>query len=403
MDYLRQENYQASLSLLTRAADMLDDPALPVKLQAITLNNLGCFYKRTGKLGVALQYLHKALELDATSAADLTNLAGTHLNVCAIHSTLGRHDKALKHAYEALELMKGADQTPNNAATTAIAYHNAGVEEEHLKNFDRAAELYSTGWRIASDILGPGHPLADSLRESSQALAEAQAKRGRQVKDVKLPSLTKKRGHRRSLDDSYRKMNSQSVVNTRDSTPDKVRMPFDAIKSAPGTSNYPKHRKGASGRSPRVFRFTKHDTSPNDAKSEVRRLPTLSLWSRLQKAAIVIQSHWRGYAVRKRMRKDPVIRNTSNSKRSEAERMAKEALKELEVLKHEAEVGKMLTTFQSTIKDALKPNIAGKISGYTRPRNHTFHKPLSPIPESSENMHGGTDIVRITQRVRLGE
>lgn len=348
MDHLRLENYQAALSLLTRAGQMLEDSSPSVKLQAITLNNLGCYYKKTGKLGMALQYLHRALDLDATSAADLTNLAGTHLNVCAIHSTLSRHEVALKHAYLALNLMKDAEMTVNNSATLAIAYHNAGVEEEHLKNPERAAELYTSGYSLACSQLGHSHPLSISLKDSIREITETLNKQYRLGRE-KLPDLPKMKGHRRSTDSSYRNQ-SQSVAVKKNVTPDQVRKPIDAIKSAPGSSN--RKRIVGNVRAPRVFRFTKHRTSSHESKpTSSMKLSTANLWNKLQKAAITIQRHWRGYLTRRRQipQIPPLpVKLNSLKRRQEAVRMAKEALAEFEILKIEAISGSMLNTFQAS-------------------------------------------------------
>jgi hypothetical protein len=383
MEHLRAENYQAALSLLTKAADLLNDPDLPVKLQAITLNNLGCFYKRTGKLGVALQYLHKALDLEVASSADQTNLAGTHLNVCAIHSSLGRHDIALRHAYEALDLMKNADDTANNAATLAIAYHNAGVEEEHLKNFDRAAEMYATGWKAASRQLGPNHTLTLSLKESYQAATEIKTKAntGRSGRELKLPTIPRVRGGtRKSFDGTYQPRNSRSVVSTRDSTPARQKTPADPSRSAPGTSTKPK-RVVATGRPLRSFRFKKQVSQVTETKPpQTKRISSLSLWKKLHDAAVTIQRHWRGFRVRRSL-KAPSYSPSRSNRRKEAERMAKEALAELELLKQEVMSGLFLNDLP--IQSARRPPSLGRLSGYRRPNALHFQKPLSPIPESS--------------------
>jgi len=385
MEHLRADNYQAALGLLNKAADLLNSPDLPVKLKAITLNNLGCYYKRTGKLTIALQYLHKALDLEVSSPADRTNLAGTHLNVCAIHSTLGRHDVAVRHAYQALELLIDAEATSNNAATLAIAYHNAGVEEEHLKNYERASELYITGWKASSKQLGQSHALTVSLKESYQALNEAKAKVSgvKSGKDMKLPTLPKRKASlSKTVDATYRKQNSRSVVNTRDSTPNRILTPLEPVKSAPGTSHPTRHKRtSSSGRPPRSYRFKKHEPEEPEVKPHAKKLPTLSLWKNLQDAAVTIQRHWRGYFTRKHL-KSLVSLHTKGNRRKEAERMAKEALAELELLKQEALSGMLMKNIQNIVKQGKRPAIAGKISGYPRPSSRSFQPPLSPIPES---------------------
>merc|ERR1719482_2569539 len=74
-------------------------------LLAVTCNNLGCYYKKVGKLHGALSYLRRALTMEVELHTDEVTLAGTHLNICAILSKLEKHDKAVQHALASLELM----------------------------------------------------------------------------------------------------------------------------------------------------------------------------------------------------------------------------------------------------------------------------------------------------------
>ena len=60
-------------------------------LLGITFNNIGCYYKRDNKPKVALKYLKKSLEIEIFSNHDKISIAGTHLNICAILSYLGKH------------------------------------------------------------------------------------------------------------------------------------------------------------------------------------------------------------------------------------------------------------------------------------------------------------------------
>jgi hypothetical protein len=82
MDHLRAENFESAHSLLKKAEEVLSNSESTAhirKLQSITMNNLGCFYKRKGNPTVALQYLNKSLLYD--KSGDVTNQAGTNLNI----------------------------------------------------------------------------------------------------------------------------------------------------------------------------------------------------------------------------------------------------------------------------------------------------------------------------------
>lgn len=169
MEHLRQGNITTTFQLLKKAQDILEQPIEhenKSKLKAITFNNLGCFYKKTGKVGLALKFLQKALDLNISSPAEKTNLAGTHLNICAIHSTIGNHEIAIQHALKAIQFLKDAEESefaPSIGATMAIAYHNAGVEYEFLKELARAEDMYKLGLERAEKNIGMGYNITESL------------------------------------------------------------------------------------------------------------------------------------------------------------------------------------------------------------------------------------------------
>jgi len=62
------------------------------KLYSLTMNNLGCYYKKVFKPNVALKYLKDALKNEIESLQPISYIASTKLNICAILSLLKRHD-----------------------------------------------------------------------------------------------------------------------------------------------------------------------------------------------------------------------------------------------------------------------------------------------------------------------
>jgi hypothetical protein len=71
-------------------------------------------------------------------------LADTHLNLCAVLSQLDRHEDALQHVMLSIILLQDEflqstlpkareEVSDERLAVLAIAYHNLGVEFEHLK------------------------------------------------------------------------------------------------------------------------------------------------------------------------------------------------------------------------------------------------------------------------------
>merc|ERR1719265_445060 len=154
---------------------------------AITLNNLACFYRRTGKLRTALTFLERALDIEERRPE--ADTSQTHLNLCATLSQLRRHDRALYHAqcalirmYEILSPAMHNGELKGDLGTEArermsvlcIAYHNLAVEHEYLKNYQSALSAYREGMRWAKDFLGEDHQIHQILQYSYNAVRKAQ-------------------------------------------------------------------------------------------------------------------------------------------------------------------------------------------------------------------------------------
>merc|ERR1719261_1795137 len=181
MDHLRKGNLRSALEQLKYAEALLvsnQGEGEKHGLLAVTCNNLGCYYKRTGKLHAALSYLRQALKVEVAVGEHFVTVAGTHLNICALFSAIEKHDKALLHAQHALELIGdaiGVDEVslPEDVATTlVIAHHNVAVQREHLREWDQAAMAYKQGWEAAERTLGPDHPLTSTLAQNCSAVIQ---------------------------------------------------------------------------------------------------------------------------------------------------------------------------------------------------------------------------------------
>merc|ERR1719473_68926 len=108
MDALRKGQSKAAFEQFKYAEAILianQSEHETTSLLAVTCNNLGCYYKKVGKLHGALSYLRRALKMEVELRTHEVTLAGTHLNICAILSKLEKHDKAVQHALSALELI----------------------------------------------------------------------------------------------------------------------------------------------------------------------------------------------------------------------------------------------------------------------------------------------------------
>ncbi|OMJ92458.1 hypothetical protein SteCoe_4798 [Stentor coeruleus] len=175
MEYLRTDNFKETFILLKKAENILnteDNEFLPqrLKLVSITYNNLGCYYKKHKKPLVALNYLQKALELEEDSDDDSTNIASSHLNICAILSSIGKHEEALDHSKKAIELLEASRiERPENVriiSNLVVSHYNSAAEFEHIGRLADAFSAYSSALDIAEKDLGKQHPLYSSIENA---------------------------------------------------------------------------------------------------------------------------------------------------------------------------------------------------------------------------------------------
>eukprot|EP00359_Climacostomum_virens_P003945 CAMPEP_0204903166 /NCGR_PEP_ID=MMETSP1397-20131031/4086_1 /ASSEMBLY_ACC=CAM_ASM_000891 /TAXON_ID=49980 /ORGANISM="Climacostomum Climacostomum virens, Strain Stock W-24" /LENGTH=388 /DNA_ID=CAMNT_0052071755 /DNA_START=568 /DNA_END=1731 /DNA_ORIENTATION=+ len=304
MDYLQAEKFPAALGLLKQARSLISDPMGQQKLLAITYNNIGCYYKRLGKNKTALKYLRLALELEAHTAADATNLAGTHLNICAILSKLNQHSKAYQHAAIALSLLSKIQPSASYLSTLIIAFHNAGAELEYLQEQAEALQAYHSGWQIAEKNLGARHALTDSLMRSFTALkskmVENRANRSRSQMKRKHVSLdfhtklnkTLPKLQQADLSDSYR------LTSTEDSRHKSM------------TIHSPRYKKldfkgSALTMKPLSRPKSKENYYSRNAINFLTRPSARGTVDTLNKAARTIQLWWRGLKKKALRRKSP--------------------------------------------------------------------------------------------------
>ena len=169
MEALKHQNIEEASSLLLKSLQILklSKPSEPsFKLRAVTLNNLGILYRSTKDYAKALEYLSSALKVARNLTTDTINRAGTHLNICAIKSSLNQHDQALQHALTAIQMlsMKKSDFSPS----LVVAYHSAGIEYQYLNLPLKARAHFEYGFNISAQKLGKTHQLTLSLEEALQ-------------------------------------------------------------------------------------------------------------------------------------------------------------------------------------------------------------------------------------------
>ena len=80
--YLKREDVNSALELLKKSEELVANNELG---QAMTFNNMACYYRRIGKLRTALNFLQKALAIESRLLRPEIQ-ADTHLNICAVLS-----------------------------------------------------------------------------------------------------------------------------------------------------------------------------------------------------------------------------------------------------------------------------------------------------------------------------
>jgi tetratricopeptide (TPR) repeat protein len=181
MIFLQKEKFDATLEFLKKGEALAQNS---LELRAVTFNNMACYYRRIGKLRIALKYLEDAISIEVRLDKTKT-LADSYLNICAVHSQLGKHDVAMTQIMKSIILLqdeildytmaskngsdprKDADskkQFEDRVAVLAIAYHNLGVEHEYLKQYDEAISTYRKAVNFATAHLGEQSQVVKNLQ-----------------------------------------------------------------------------------------------------------------------------------------------------------------------------------------------------------------------------------------------
>jgi len=197
MQYLAQGQFDQCVAML-RKAEAITAPGNFKRCQALqilTFNNIGCCYRKLGKLKSALKYLKEAAQIGSGSA-HVKNLSITHLNLCAVQSQLGRHDLALEHAQAAIfhtqeELVRledgaseergeedGADRDfaaladaldpktrEEKIVSLAVAYHNLAVELEFNGRGEASLQWYKKALQLVWKHRETNEALCESFKK----------------------------------------------------------------------------------------------------------------------------------------------------------------------------------------------------------------------------------------------
>lgn len=135
--------------------------------------------------------MKSVLSLEESLSEFGSSIARTHLNVCAIESSLGRyswvnrarHKAALDHARKALDIgmreyKKLKDENDSSAETIvptlAIGFYNLAVELEHLNSFKEAYIECRNGLSLCMRKLGEKHSLTKKLKKLMSTMLKSE-------------------------------------------------------------------------------------------------------------------------------------------------------------------------------------------------------------------------------------
>ena len=148
-----------------------------------------------------------------------------HLDLCALLSQKGDHNRALEHAENAVECVqegikstRGKRQLRRRHEALAIAQHNVAVELEHLSRMAEAVEAYREAATTAAQSLGGDDPVSLALAQAHRA---ARYSLGSQTADAWSgaasagPSSTKKKKKKKTSTMSKKSKGLSQSVGSR--------------------------------------------------------------------------------------------------------------------------------------------------------------------------------------------
>jgi tetratricopeptide (TPR) repeat protein len=334
MEQLQQDKFELSMSYLKQALmgiKSITEEIQKSKLMAITFNNLGCLFKRTKNYSEALKYLFKAIDLENKLPNEAATIAGAHLNICSILSQQKDHVKAIRHGLRSIFLLKSIQKDqPKHIPTLVIAYHNVSTEYQLLNQPEDAEDCLKVATRLSSDQLGAQHPLTITVKTALSQLTKSRSPGFDYFVKVPTPrsrfpivsakSRANSHESRKSLyregrsrvtdRDSFRKASNPTRTKTRIMKKFEIQKPFV----------------------PKIFSeeeiSIKTDKSFSSINSALRKIDLQQHKATERVAAVMIQSHWKGFLARKKFNELKI-----NAKLKMAELKARRAVEEYEKLK----------------------------------------------------------------------
>jgi tetratricopeptide (TPR) repeat protein len=357
IDQLTSKNFNESFQLLKKAQHLLNFLDSSERLQAITYNNLGCFYKTVKKHQLALQMFEKSLEL---KSCDKAHQAGTYLNMSSIFSVLNNHKKALEYSVKALQMLKNLYKVDSSVASSLIiAAFTTGKECECLDELIESQSQYNYALELSSRTAQTymTQKIKDALLELDKKLPFVEKPRySSAVRHSELPKIKNNQNNYMKqyiIIEDKKKFTPKILRNYPPILDIPLSKPQSSTISSPFQNNnnqklkqikkelmeYEQKFKKISGlkKNPRI-RFIPKETIPQIPlklyKKNNYNAKSAPNPEDLRKFAVIIQKNWRGFQARKSCRQE---------RRKMAHKKAKEAIEELEYLKQQAKNDELYT------------------------------------------------------------
>ncbi len=135
-------------------------PATKLAL-AKTYKNLGLAFEAKGRLDKALEYYHKALDIDLKNlGADHFSVARDYNDLGAVYEAMENYDQALYYYHLALKIDRG--QMGPGHLQVATDYTNLGSAHEGKEEYEKAISYYLKALAINLKSLGANHVVVAS-------------------------------------------------------------------------------------------------------------------------------------------------------------------------------------------------------------------------------------------------
>ena len=242
-----------SFQLLKKAQQLLGFLDSSDRLQSITYNNLGCFYKTVKKHQLALQMFQRSLELKNN---DKAHSAGTYLNISSIFSALNNHKKALEFANLAVDLLKEVYNTDSSiAASLIITLYSTGKEYEQLKDFAQAESVYNQALNLSEEV-----PFSSMIEKINASLMNLRKRKQFSIKP--RYSSTNRQSELPTIKTNHSDYMKQYII-----IEDKKKMTPKALRNYPPILDIPYTRVQTVGASPK---HKKANTNISEIKKELQ-------------------------------------------------------------------------------------------------------------------------------------